>query len=258
MIKSGVANVIAFYDWDGPFHFSEWIRLAEIVFDECGVTPDQASCGPSPKAEKELPFEQMLNKANQASSAKIKVAGALRTRPGYKQISFGWSVSCSFDVTKGKTAVYCWDDTLWPFSAGKMLEIIATVRDSLARVYGIGYQRDLQKGPDMYAYGMCAGLGYGVDDMREANEIGAWMRERMGARRHLAGALRDVYPVNLLTPRQLDSHVDGARLIDWIRQESWRGTMVTYGDSGADWVVDPSNLSHVRENLRRCGLLILD
>lgn len=252
------SNVIALYDWEGSFAFPDWLAIAQDLFVRCDVRPDKAKWGTSTDSEKEVSFEHLIEKSCQPSSREsVKVAGAMCTRPGFKQIALGWNAQCSFHDWKNRTSVFCWADSLWALDAQEVEALILAARQSLTGAYGIVYQRDFQKGPDMYAYGMSAGLGYSAVDMREANEIGAWMQERMGDKRYLTGMLRDVYPMNILTQRQLDFKVDNMSLVDWITQESWRGGLTDVSESGGIWIVDSQYLAQVRASLRNRGVLIV-
>jgi hypothetical protein len=157
----------------------------------------------------------------------------------------------ALSTTKGRTAILSCETGL--LDNVELAKQMATI---FSPVYGIGFQRPFLKGPDLYAYGMSAGLGYSGADRIEMNQIGVWMRERMGQRRYRDGMLRDVYPLNLLTESHVGQEIENRSLRDWIRQDPQRGQLGELDSQQWIWHVPTGSLEGVRVSLRSAGLVI--
>jgi hypothetical protein len=142
-----------------------------------------------------------------------------------------------------------------PLSHAAMLPLARRIVEAVKPGYGIGYTRDHRLGPELYAVGICKGLGpsgNGVGlsqaERDEAENISFWTNG-MGAHVWRQGLLRDVYPWNFLTQSHLDRSVDGIPLRRWIEQNVQRGTLSSLSDGVLLWEVPEDDLTLVRERL---------
>lgn len=217
-MKKGICNCLAIYDWEGNIEPSEWYQLAKLFFKSIGVIPDFGACGNSQDTSKLLSYEKLDARSQKANFSTCTYIELFKTKPGYKQLVFGWSVSACITTSGGKTIIFCFDNDLHDFSETFMSELMLAVSGMCKPTYGIAYQREFSKGPQLYAIGMVSGLGYGADGMKEADRIGAWMRERLAENRHTQGMFRDVYDLNLLSRRHIEAIVNGQSFGNWVRQ----------------------------------------
>ena len=111
----------------------------------------------------------------------------------------------------------------------------------------------LSQGPALYAYGLSAGLGYDEASMKRGDEIAQWLHRR---EEFQDGKLRDVYNLNILTDRQIESDLDGQSLGDWIRSTRERGLLEPFGTSRHVWHSIDQNIAEVRKVLSEHGVLI--
>ena len=115
------------------------------------------------------------------------------------------------------------------------------------------------KGPDAYAYGMAAGLGYMDNDKIEADRIGRWFRERLsngGKNLHLSGLLRDIYHLNLLRDSHVAQYIEGENLQTWINRDPARGKIESLSEGQWIWSLEHSQIEPVRAVLSANNLLI--
>jgi hypothetical protein len=251
MIMS-IADCIAVFDWDRPIDLLTWLDWALQCFASADMRPDMILRGVSTNESKAVSLNE-IREAAKGNARYSKDIQLFAMRPGYKQLAFGWRMCATLNVTKGRTAILaCEAELLDSFKvAGQMASIFGPV-------YGIGFQRPFSKGPDLYAYGMAAGLGYSGTDRTEMNRIGAWMRERMAQNRHKNGMLRDVYPLNLLTRVHLSQEVERHSLSDWINGTRERGELVDLGHEQWVWRLPNASVESVRSSLRAAGLIIAE
>ena len=120
--------------------------------------------------------------------------------------------------------------------------------------YGIGYIRESNLGPTLYAVGLVEGLGLEDEDDLESINISFWTEAR---ELHIwrQGILRDVYPWNFLTAPQLSRPVNGVPLEEWIVSKPGRGKLSCVSEGTALWEVDVAELPEVRRALWHAGNL---
>jgi hypothetical protein len=135
--------------------------------------------------------------------------------------------------------------------------VVRTLAKEVHLKYGIGYQRDFNLGPEMYAYGLVVGLKYSPQEMAEGDRNAAWMHERPGAIRHLQGYFRDVYPLNILSSQLLSREVRNLHLARWIQQTSDRGHLAQLSDEAWLWRIAESHLAVVKADLQQAGCTIV-
>lgn len=135
------------------------------------------------------------------------------------------------------------------------LRLAGDLVSTLGPQYGIGYVRDHQLGPAMYAIGIAQGLGTTDADDDEAIRVSSWsdaMEERVWRR----GTLRDVYEWNFLNRAQLDMPIGRTSLEQWIVADSTRGTLERFTADLSLWRLAPERIDSVRSLLEESELLV--
>jgi len=122
--------------------------------------------------------------------------------------------------------------------------------------YGIAYQRDFTKGPGWYAYGMIGSLGGVHIPDEEGDKIAKWFHIYGKEKRYKLGDLRDVYPINFLSPPHLERDVYGQPLKNWILSSPDHGSLKQLNETLWSWHIEEEKISSVREDLRNTGILL--
>src|SRR5690606_26636934 len=94
------------------------------------------------------------------------------------------------------------------------------------------YSRPIRKGPALYAFGVSTGIP--ANDP-ESERIARWMRECIGDRSFVAGRLKDIYELNIVTRRHLDFPIDRENLHAWIEANPGRGAITQLDNTRFLW-----------------------
>lgn len=189
-------------------------------------------------------------------SGKTEYVGVFRVAEDFGQLALDAKASAEFD---GSVSITIWSAMTdrWPLTVDGVEESLQAVLPWFTPLYGFGFTRPRGKGATLYAYGLAAGLGFSGGDMREADEIGRWMQELMSHRRHLRGMLRDVYPLNILSPLHLSQSVEGnTSLEEWILSSSNRGVLKRCKGLTI-WSLNENQLAPCRDFLAAAGSLVV-
>ncbi len=255
-MRKGSAKCIVFYDWEGEFTVKDWFAIAINFFRLLSALPDHVLFGNRPDKTKASSIEELEKKVSSGKSLP-KVVELFLTIPGFKQLAFGWTIFASINIHQTKTMMFCFDNDLVDFCQDLVDEIVSQVTSDSGQVYGIVYERPFSKGPDMYAYGMSAGLGYSQEEMKEADCVGAWMNERMALNRHLKGHFRDIYSENIISQNHINSLIEGMTLFEWIEKNNV-GSLKQLSDKVYQWSVPQSQIETARTAIKANSLLIAD
>ena len=253
-MRKGSAKCIVFYDWEGEYSLKDWLAIAVKFFRLLGGLPDHVLFGNRPDKTKTSSIEELEKKVLSGKSLP-KVVELFLTIPGFKQLAFGWSVFASINSHQTKTMMFCFDKEMADSCQDLLDEIISEVTEDSGQVYGIVYERPFSKGPDMYTYGMSAGLGYSEEEMKEADNIGAWMNERMALNRHLEGYFRDIYSENIVSQNHVNSMIEGMTLAEWIEKNNI-GVLKPLSDKVYRWSAPQSQIEKARMAIKANSLLI--
>lgn len=251
-MRQGICNCLVLYDWKNVISPEDFHTVAIDLFKDQGILPTLCSIINEQGNEKECDYIDNLNHVRDAKNG----FELYHTIDKYKQIAFGWDVMTSMTHLGGKTLTLCWSQSLaglpieWVCHAARRLCILSDMS------YGIGYQRDFRLGPDLYAYGMVSGLKHTADDIAAADRIGAWFRERLNEKRHLAGMLRDIYPYNILSDAHLSQRMNGISLKDWIKRDHANGRLSPITRNNWLWEIDCRSIEDIRKAARDNGLVI--
>ena len=155
-----------------------------------------------------------------------------------------------------KTMLFCCDQSLGDVGLAYLEDLVIKISGLVELKYGAGYHRSFELGPAFYALGMISGLDYSPAEMAEGDRIGAWFNERLQENRHLAGYLRDIYPLNVLSSAHLEHRLESGCLADWIGQSPERGRLRSLQRGAWLWSVDDDQLEDVRRQLRKTDIFL--
>lgn len=245
-MRTGLCNCIAFYDWRGDFGASRFHDVALTVFHANGVEPDTGSLF---RSENDVrPYKTVLADLALARDG----VDFYHTLANYGQLIFGWDLCSLLQQGEERTMVFCYPQDMAGIGLNFLAGMARTLAQELQLTYGIGYQRDFDLGPDLYAYGLDTGLEYSPEDMAEGDRIAAWLHERMNKRnRHLAGLLRDVYPLNVLSRPHVERRIGEQAFGAWIEAAPDRGRLEPLANDAWLWTVPEERLLPVREEIKR-------
>lgn len=222
-----------------------WER--DLSLDWMGLQGDDCPKGLIPSAE----GEQLLCAYDVRRVQGVEVYSA-KGKKGTTILN--WDLAAAINC-RDSSAVLCCTREKFPVSTINS-ELINSFLNCIESRYGIGYERPLHKGPNLYAVGMVTGLGASVADWQEADAIGKWLWEGINGQAYMKGKLRDVYPCNILSDVHLLSPVDGVSLADWIRQDGERGVLSPLNNGLWLWKVESHALFPIQRELGDNGLLI--
>ncbi len=124
--------------------------------------------------------------------------------------------------------------------------------------YGYQYVIDKYYGPGLHAVGMF--LYHYVDKRKlpefsssETNRTANWFNR--GNEKMPQGALRDVFPLNLLSQIHRSRLIDGIPLFDWIRQDPARGHLENISQALWAWHVPDDKCVELGDKFEAAGLL---
>jgi len=254
MNRTGLCNCLAIFDWQDKIDHGQWYDLAVQFFRELGVEPTLGSIGKPSRLPK--PISALDTRVRKKKYTKTDDVSVYAMIPKYVQLVFGWYVCADLSIVPGKSTHFCFKDGLGNQSLPMFETVIQHICRLVSPVYGFGYQRPFDKGPDFYAFGMTSGLDYSKEEVKEGDIIAAWSHELMGRNRHLQGMLRDVYPINLISEKHVDRQVDHLSLLDWISKDNTRGTIESVGSNCWLWTIPDESVTRVRHRLDAAGLLI--
>jgi hypothetical protein len=136
-----------------------------------------------------------------------------------------------------------------------LLDVGGTAIAALRPSYGIGYTRELRRGPTLYAVGVSSNTPFSGPEYEDAVRTTAWGLSAMTTEVYRNGILRDVHPYNFLTAPQLKRRVRGISLEAWISQDADRGLLTELSPGCIQWSVVPSETSGIREVLQQEGAI---
>lgn len=247
-----IYNCIALY---GPKNFTsniaEWYTFVSHWLTDRGRKIDKVGIiGPGFSGKVEQ-YNKTKDKLKSMKFDGIKSFEIYSEPRGKTQAVFDWKITADINLDQG-IVVFCYDTNIVPDSKIIVEEIILELLHSTDTSYGIFYQREANKGPALYAYGMTSGLGHSYNDMKEGDRIAKWMYIDADERKH---SLRDVYQINLLSNRHLDKPVNNITLREWITETKSRGKLEQITDKLWFWRIKTENISGIRKELGKQGSL---
>jgi hypothetical protein len=87
-------------------------------------------------------------------------------------------------------------------------------------------------------------------------EVPSYLSDTPAKKRYLSGMMRLVYECNFITEKHLLMPILNRRLMDWIREDSFRGSLSQVSDKLWAWSVKKESLFDVNQACAEAGLLI--
>jgi hypothetical protein len=256
MTRSNTCACLAVYDWTGELDTVQFHELAREFFDANGVLPNICGVERPNGSGGNMSYTVMKERLRSEPLPLVDGLTLYHTLPDYAQLVFGWDVTAALECHRRKMMAFCCDQTIRGLDLNYFVGLLERIARIVQLCYGIGYLRSFELGPSIYASGLGIAAGFSDEEMAEADRIGAWFREIIGANRHMRGYLRDVYPLNVISEPHLSQRVGGMPLADWIGQSPQRGTLRSLPGDAWIWRIDESNVDAVRAELVQTGLLI--
>lgn len=257
---------LALYGCEERLTAQTWLGVAERYFQYLGVSP--TLCVASFTSGRTRIVHWSLARARIGGDSDVETLFCSADLPGGDRDPLQWEAATSWmrpPHTSLPTVFFGHRQHLGTFSVRDCmsLSLLATPHSSIG--YGIGYERDGRKGPEAYAHGLEVQFeGLDIDD-EESRRMDMWWREcsapqagEPDRRRHLAGMIRDVYPVSVLSPVHLAQKVGHRNFGEWIGAAAGRGTLTPIGAGNSLWAVPKVGIPAVRAELKAAGLVIAD
>ena len=156
---------------------------------------------------------------------------------------------------KRNGCVLCWDNKLIPFEKSYIQDLLKDLYQFCKPHYGYAFQRDFKKGPGYYPWGIEAG---NITD-KEGEKIARWSNTGLAGpddSDYQPHMIRDIYPLNFLSPQHLGAKIGLQTLQQWIQDNPTRGTLEELLPNFWCWSVDIENIDSVQNDLKPHNLLI--
>jgi hypothetical protein len=234
-----------------------WFQAAVRFMKRLGHGPDMLSISRSGKTGRWTSFDTGLRKLEKLGFHDVTDISLCRVRPGGTVPLHDYDILGSYSLSSRYALLAC-SESILPFSKPDWLELIQEMLKLSAAAYGVGYVRPASLGPVPYALGIAEGLGFSGAEYEEATLISTWGYSGMPERVYEAGLLRDVYPLNALSPSHLAKSVAGMPLRSWIEEANGkRGTLKSTTRDRWIWDLRGRELETLRAQLRANGCLFL-
>jgi len=228
-------------------HLVEW-------FDSLGCHPDRSGVSGMGFGEKVGTFDRFDRRLKRNGFEEVRGFDLYRLIPGGDIPGYHWCVNADIDEEDSYCIVGA-RSSIAPIPGESMLSVTRTLIRDLTPIYGIGFRREMDLGPSLYAMGGCMGLQPWGADKPEGDRIDRWRALGIKQRCYDKGVLRDVYPWNFLTQLQLSREVEGVPLKQWIEQDHNRGALSTVECGVYLWEIQVAQVAHVRVALENAGMV---
>ncbi len=220
-----------------------------------GQPPSHLSVTGRGFGKKPLLFPRAWKRMQKATPGQVQSASVLRFVVGWDNQLCDWNAVCSIYP---RSTYFHLGASLAVMPDAEQ-QIVAFTRRHLTRIrpgYGIGFFRRRGLGPSLYGVGLSYGQhAYSGPEYEEGVAITRWLSGGFSDAVFNNGLLRDVYPYNLLTDRQLERDIDGRSLRAWIRAGRTRGRLHECREGYTLWTVDPGRVEALRQQLIPSGAL---
>jgi hypothetical protein len=245
---------VAFYGIErtGPTAIEDVYREITKWFGELGYVPDKMGVIGPGHSGKLSRCNAKLQKTGFEGATAIEIAS---TAPAPSARKRNFALHAKYLQTKNKV-IFCIvaSGSIVPLSHDSMLPMVRTFIDALNPAYGIGFTRDLERGPEAYVFGVSAGSSESPAAIEEGEKIGLWIYgivEQVWCQ----GLLRDVYPWNFLMGPHLQRKIGSLSLEKWVRRDAKRGNLMPLSAGVTLWEIDPRKLAEVRKALEDAGAI---
>ena len=250
--------VLAFYGLDESPHCSEkFFEIAECAMIGLNCSPDKVGLVGKGFSGKVGDFKRGKSLLVKNGFAELSAFDVHATLPNARIPGMEFVASASFSRAQddGGFAVIAFPSS----SATKEVwsELAANIVRAVNPAYGIGYHRELAKGPVKFALGVGQNLGVGSvgAEYERARNVARWSDVGMPRQVYRKGVLRDVFPINFLNRAQLSRSVGILTLANWIDASETHGLLHPFAESLSLWLVGESELAAISSELGDGGLV---
>ena len=137
-------------------------------------------------------------------------------------------------------------------------KIVSVLAEIAQPKYGFVHQRDYQKGPVFYTWGIIVGLdSEKPEEKEERQRITKWNHQYQLSRgQYRTGLLREIYPLNLLSQTHLIEPVYETTLESWIKSSPDHGDLKPLTQNLWSWWVPEDKIQIVTQSLKNSGIII--
>ncbi|NCP62835.1 MAG: hypothetical protein GW748_06630 [Alphaproteobacteria bacterium] len=160
------------------------------------------------------------------------------------------------DSFKENTCKLCWDEQIIPWENAYIKNLAKDLYQFCKPKYGYAFQREFEKGPIYYSGGIIAGVDY--SQKKERQEITNWgiVGQNEKHSKYQPHMIRDVYPLNFLSPQHLKAKIGSQTLQEWIQSDPSHGSLEKLLPDFWCWSVDEKHIESVKEDLKPHNFLI--
>tara|TARA_R110002095_G_scaffold179414_1_gene156869 strand:+ start:451 stop:1257 length:807 start_codon:yes stop_codon:yes gene_type:complete len=259
VLRGPVANVLVLhYIKPEETNFEGWFSFAENWLLKHGLTPTKMSG----KGDSNITFSRGKKTLIKENYQRMREEGlTILALPPDEKVSteaFDFIMASHLDMDKnykGTACTFCWGDQVVPWGSTYIKTLVKDLLNFIKPAYGYAFQREFKKGPIFYP----AGIESGKISDQEGAELRNWRvtgRSPDDDPDYQPHMIRDVYPLNFLSPQHLKAPVGDQTLEQWIKSDSTRGTLEEILPDFWCWSVDPQNIEPVKESLKPHNLLI--
>lgn len=261
--RGPMANALALHYFDEKtvearkcFYFiEEWIQKHGLIPTKMGG-----------KGSKNITFSRGKKTLEKTNFEGIQEQGiwisALPLEERINTESFDFIMAGELDYERGfkkNGCVLCWDNKLVPWDSLYIKSLLKDFYEFFKPKYGYAFQREFEKGPGYYPWGVIAGLEHSAAEKKKRQEITNWRITGLADESdpdYQPHMIRDVYLLNFLSPQHLKAPIGGQTLDQWILEDPARGSLEELIAHFWCWSVGPQNIESVKEALKPHNLLI--
>lgn len=252
--RGEVANCISLHDFANMKpDLRIWTQYVIDFFKKYNILPSKIS-SPAKTTTKNILFQNGIRQLEKLNYQVEHIwIGALP--PDHNSDIFSAIFTANIRFRDSRT--YCgliFDNEITGFDTKEINQIAVELSRLVKAKYGYVYQRDFNKGPTWYPYGVISGLERGEP---ERKLITKWQDAYcMPDGEYKTGDLRDIYPINYLSRAHIDRMILGIRFADWIKSDINHGYLEQLDEDFWSWQVEFDQIDSVREKLRHTGMIL--
>jgi hypothetical protein len=228
-------------------HLVEWC-------DSLGFHPDRSGVSGKGFSENVGTFDRFDKRLQREGFEGVRGFNLYRLVPGGEIPGCDWCINAQV-VDEYSCCIVGARSSIAPIPGESMLSITRTLIRDLSPVYGIGFRREMDLGPVLYAMGGCMGLELWGEERKQAERIQRWHNIGLEQRCYEKGFLRDIYPWSFLTGSQMSQQIEGIPLKQWIEQNRERGSLSPVEGGTWLWEVQKSQMPYVQSALENGGMI---
>ena len=224
-------SIVAFFGFD--------INTAKAFYERClswfyehDIRPDRGSVTGNGSPGRMLRFNTMRRRLRKDGYGRVQRLRLIATN---SVVSVGWLGDRRQAWLEASAAIA-------DLKSLSMLRLAMDLGRILMPAYGMGFRRDVEDEPTLYALG--------IGDERR---LIAWKSYTPGAFRR--GVIRELCPVNFLNDSHLQRQINRCTFDEWVRQGLGRGELQRLGSDAWMWTIPESSLPSLNAALERSGLV---